>query len=62
LTILVYTLGATTLGDLTYTYDAAGRRTSLGGSWARTGIPAALSSATYDAANRLTAWDSTSFS
>lgn len=62
LTGLTYTFGATTLGDLTYTYDAAGRRTQVGGTWARTGLPAALSSATYDAGNRLQTWDATSFS
>jgi RHS repeat-associated protein len=62
LTSLTYTLGSTTLGDLTYTYDAAGNRTSVGGSWARTGLPAALTSATYDAGNRITAWAGTSFS
>ncbi len=60
LTSLTYSLGGTTLGDLTYTYDAAGQRTSVGGSWARTGMPAALTSATYDAANRLSAWGGTS--
>jgi RHS repeat-associated protein len=62
LTSLIYTSSGTTIGDLSYTYDAAGRRASISGSWARSGIPAALSSATYDAANRLTAWDGTSFS
>jgi YD repeat-containing protein len=30
LTSLSYALGQTTLGDLTYTYDAAGQRTSVG--------------------------------
>src|SRR5690606_37190738 len=29
----------------------------MGGSFARTGLPAPLGSATYDAANQLTAWD-----
>jgi YD repeat-containing protein len=62
LTSLTYTLGMTTLGDVTYTYDAAGQRTSVGGSWARTGIPVTLTSATYDAGNRLTVWGTTSFS
>jgi RHS repeat-associated protein len=47
---------STLLGDLTYGYDLAGRRTSMGGSFARTGLPAALASATYDANNRLTNW------
>ena len=61
LTSLTYTSGQTTLGDLTYTYDAAGLRTAVGGSWARTGIPAVLSNATYDAANRIAAWGGTTF-
>jgi RHS repeat-associated protein len=59
---LTYKLGASTLGTLTYTYDAAGRRTSVGGSWARTGLPAALTSATYDAANQIASWSGSSFS
>jgi RHS repeat-associated protein len=62
LTSLIYTLGPTTVGDLAYAYDANGSRTTVGGSWARTGIPVALTSATYDAANRLTTWNSASFS
>jgi len=62
LTSLTYALGANTLGDLTYTYDAAGQRTSVGGSWARTGLPAAVDSASYDAANRVTNWNGTSLS
>ncbi|HEU4890872.1 MAG TPA: RHS repeat-associated core domain-containing protein [Vicinamibacterales bacterium] len=56
ITLITYRYGATTLGDLTYAYDSAGRRTILGGTWARTGLPAAVSAATYDAANQLTAW------
>ena len=62
LTSLAYTLSGTPIGDLTYTYDVAGNRTAVGGSWARTGLPPALTTATYDAANRLTAWSGTSFS
>lgn len=61
LTSLTYTLGATTLGDLQYSYDAEGERTSVGGRWARTGIPPALTSATYDAANRILTWGGASF-
>jgi len=53
---LTYKLGESVLGTLTYTYDAAGQRTSLGGSWARTVLPAAVSTTTYDAANRLRQW------
>jgi len=61
LTSLTYTLSGNTLGNLTYTYDLAGNRTSVGGSWARTGLPASLTSATYDAANRIATWAGTSF-
>jgi YD repeat-containing protein len=52
LTNLTFMQGSTTLGTLTYTYDAAGRRATVGGTWARTGLPAAVASATYDDANR----------
>ena len=51
LTGLTYKHGTTTLGALTYTYDLAGQRTQVGGSWARTGLPSAVASATYNAAN-----------
>jgi RHS repeat-associated protein len=56
LTSLTYTSGLTTLGTLTYGYDAAGHRTTVGGTWARTGLPQPVVSATYDAANRIAAW------
>jgi hypothetical protein len=39
------------LGDLTYEYDSNGNRAKTGGSFARTGIPSAISSTAYDAAN-----------
>ncbi|HEX6699181.1 MAG TPA: RHS repeat-associated core domain-containing protein [Gaiellaceae bacterium] len=48
------TLGANTLGTLSYDYDATGRRDAVWGSYARTGLPAAVSSRTYDAGNELT--------
>jgi RHS repeat-associated protein len=54
LTGLTYKLGAATLGTLTYAYDANGRRTEMGGTWARTLLPNPVTSATYDATNRLT--------
>lgn len=54
LTGVSYELGSTALGDLTYEYDAAGRRVRMGGSFARTALPQALASATYDAAHQLT--------
>jgi RHS repeat-associated protein len=56
LTGLTYSLGAATLGTLTYGYDLAGQRTVVGGTWARAGLPAALTGATYDAANQVTQW------
>jgi RHS repeat-associated protein len=43
----------TTIGNLTYTYDAAGHRTSVGGSLASVSIPATAFSGSYDANNRL---------
>jgi len=52
LTGLIYRNAAGTLGNLTYQYDPAGNRTGVGGSFARTLLPAAIATATYDAANR----------
>ena len=46
------------LGSLTYSYDLAGRRTNIGGSFARTGMPAALTGASYNADNQLTRFGS----
>ncbi len=56
LTGLSYTSGLTTLGNVAYAYDNASRRSNMGGSFARTGLPPALASATYNAANELTQW------
>jgi RHS repeat-associated protein len=52
MTELTYRNGPAILGALTYTYDAAGNRTRIGGTWARTGLPTSVASATYDAGNR----------
>ncbi len=54
LTSIIYKKDATVLGDLTYEYDSVGKRTRMGGSFARTGLPQTLTSTTYAAANRLT--------
>jgi len=62
LTGITYKLGAATLGDLSYVYDLGGRRARVLGSYARTTLPNPLASATYDPANRLTQWDTLSFS
>jgi RHS repeat-associated protein len=57
---LTYRVGQTVLGDLAYNYDASGRRTAIGGSYARTSLPQAVGSASYDDANELTQWGSAS--
>ncbi len=60
LTGLLYKHDTTTLGDLGYSYEARGLRTSVDGAFARTGLPDAVASTSYDAANRLTQWGSIS--
>jgi RHS repeat-associated protein len=57
-----YQLGTNNLGGLTYAYDQLGRRTQVAGSFARTGLPGAVGSASYDAANELTNWNGTPIS
>ena len=54
LSSLTYKQGVTTLGDLTYTYDAAGNRIKVGGSFARTNLPPALTTTSYNANNQQT--------
>jgi len=54
---ITYKFNANTLGNLTYSYDSLGRRILVGGSFAQTGLPTAVTSATYDAANELTNWN-----
>lgn len=53
LTAMVYKLGGAVIGDLTYGYDSAGRRVSVGGSFARTNLPQPLASAGYNDNNQL---------
>ena len=52
LTGLTHKFSGSTMGTLTYTYDGTGNRTAVGGTWSRTGQPAALSSANYNANNQ----------
>jgi len=54
LTDITFTKGAVTLGTLTYSTDGDGRRILIGGTWARTMLPPALASATYNANNQQT--------
>jgi len=53
LTSITYKNGANVIGNLTYDYDRAGRRTKMGGSFARAGLSQSLSNATHNAANRV---------
>jgi hypothetical protein len=53
---MTYSLGSTLLGNLSYAYDTEGRRTSTGGSYARTGLPNAISTTAYNSNNQLTTW------
>lgn len=53
---ITYQGGSTTIGNLAYSYDLAGRRTSVGGSFARTGLPNAVTQTVYNANNQLTTW------
>jgi RHS repeat-associated protein len=57
LTTLTYKRTGVVIGNLQYTYDAGGRRTSMQGTWARTVLPSPVTTANYDAANRLTLWN-----
>jgi RHS repeat-associated protein len=61
LTGLTYKQGMSTLGTLTYAYDANGQRTIVGGTYARTALPAALTSATYDDANQIATFGGVTF-
>jgi RHS repeat-associated protein len=54
LTSIVYKKGATTLGELDYSYDPNGRHEALWGSYARVGLPEAISAAVYNADNQTT--------
>jgi RHS repeat-associated protein len=61
LTGLTYKQGMSTLGTLTYAYDVVGRRTHMGGTYARTSLPAALASAGYDDAKQIATFGGVSF-
>jgi RHS repeat-associated protein len=59
LTGIVYQGGALAPANLAYSYDLDGRRVGVSGSLATTQLPAAVSSAVYNANNQLTQWGST---
>jgi len=58
LTSLTYKKGTTTLGTLTYTYDAAGNRIKTSGTFARSNLPPALSTVSYNVNNQQTTFGS----
>lgn len=60
LTGITYQEGATTLGQITYSYDSLGRRSAATGGYARANLPTALSSAVYNVANQISTWAGTS--
>jgi RHS repeat-associated protein len=53
---ITYASGSTVLGNLTHGYDLNGRRLKVGGSYARTNLPNAVSATNYNANNQLTTW------
>src|SRR5260370_42427872 len=56
LTGITYKNGSTTIGNLTHAYDLTGRRTGVGGSYARSNVPVAASAASYNVNNQPTNW------
>jgi RHS repeat-associated protein len=56
LTAITYKKSGVVLGNLTYGYDAAGRRIRLGGSYARTVLPTIVATTSYNDANRQTSF------
>jgi RHS repeat-associated protein len=54
LTSITYKKSSTTLGELDYSYDLDGRKEAVWGSYARTALPEAFSSAKYNADNEQT--------
>jgi RHS repeat-associated protein len=54
LTSIIDKHSSTTLGELDYAYEPDGRKEALWGSYARTGLPEAFSSASYNADNEQT--------
>jgi RHS repeat-associated protein len=52
-TSMAYRNGESNLGEINYAYDASGRTEAMWGSYARLGLPEALKSTKYNAANAL---------
>lgn len=60
LTGIIYSKGGTAIGDLTYAYDATGRRIQMGGSLAAAALPQNMT-ATYDANNRISQFNGSTY-
>jgi RHS repeat-associated protein len=60
-TSLTFTHAGASLGALDYAYDADGRVTSVSGNFGATGLPAAITSATYNADNELVKQGTTTY-
>ena len=60
-TAITYQNNSGTLGNLTYEYDAVGRRAKVGGTYARTNLPQPFASSTHNARNQLTQRGSQTF-
>ncbi|MGZ5095968.1 MAG: hypothetical protein ACXWCH_33065 [Burkholderiales bacterium] len=56
---MTYSAGSTQLGNLTYNYDADGRRTSNGGSLAAVTLPSAVNGNTFNVDNGMTGFNGT---
>ncbi len=54
---MTWSLGTTQLGNLSYAYDADGRVTVKGGSFAQVNLPAAATGNTFNADNAMTAFN-----
>jgi RHS repeat-associated protein len=57
-----YAANGTSLGNLTYSYDADGRITGKGGSLAAVNLPSSVSGNLYNVANQVTKWNGVSAS
>jgi hypothetical protein len=56
---MTWTLAGNAVGDLEYAYDADGRVIQKTGSFARTGLPQAVTGNTFNAANEMTSFNGT---
>jgi RHS repeat-associated protein len=59
---LTYAMGNTTLGSISYNYDADGRRTSRISGLDQAGVPQSIGTTVFDAANELSTWGGQSLS